>query len=160
VTNSSNKSPGHKKEEPEMETQTLAEQLIDLLRVYLALFLSLTAFGFLFAFIINWEDWFFGIKLDGWLAGIFLFSKAVVALVLTYILIMGKQKKVLTGVAAILFLAFVFILPVFSSQRNMRSELGWTIFWIECVIFLLIPSILLIIYFIVSRNKPGVPRNS
>jgi hypothetical protein len=39
----------------------------DLPGTYLAIFLILVALGSLFGFVINWEDWFFGIKLDGWL---------------------------------------------------------------------------------------------
>jgi amino acid permease len=123
----------------------------DLLAVYLVLFLILIAGSSLFMFIINWEDWFFGIKLDGWPAGLYLFSKAIVAALLAYLLLKSENKRILGSILSIIFFAFVFILPVFSRQRNMRSELGWTIFWIQLVIMIIIPVILLIIYLNVNR---------
>ena len=128
----------------------------DLLVIYLVLFLTLIAGSSLFMFIINWEDWFFGIKLDGLPAGLYLFSKVVIAALLAYLLVIHKNKRVLWSILSILFFAFVFVLPVFSRQRDMRSELGWTIFWIECVILLIIPVILLIVCLIANRkNRKG-----
>jgi len=125
----------------------------DLLSIYLVLFLTLIAGSSLFMFIINWEGWFFGIKLDGWLAGLYLFSKAVVAALLAYLLVKHENKRILWSIISIFFFAFVFILPVFSSQGNMRSELGWMIFWIEWVIMIIIPVILLIVVLTVNRKS-------
>jgi len=125
----------------------------DLLAIYLVLFLTLVAGSSLFMFIINWEDWFFGIKLDGWTAGLYLFSKGFVAALLVYLLLKHESRRILWSILSIVFFAFVFILPVFSSQRNMRSELGWTIFWAELVVLIIIPIILLIVYLIASRTK-------
>jgi amino acid permease len=130
----------------------------DLLSVYLILFLTLIAGSSLFMFILNWEDWFFGIKLDGWPAGLYLFSKAFVAALLIYLLLKNESRSILWSTLSIVFFAVVFILPVFSSQRNMRNELGWTIFWAELVIMIIIPVILLIIYLNVNRKyKEDVP---
>ena len=130
----------------------------DLLSVYLVLFLTLIAGSSLFMFIINWEDWFFGIKLDGWPAGLYLFSKAFVAALPIYLLLKKESRRILWSTLSIVFFAVVFILPVFSSQRNMRNELGWTIFWAELVIMIIIPVILLIIYLNVNRKyKEDVP---
>jgi len=77
-----------------------------LLSLYLAVFLTLLAAGFLFAFIINWEDWFFGIKLDGLPAGIYLFSKAVVAALLAYLLLKYGTKQFLLSIASLFFFLF------------------------------------------------------
>ena len=125
-----------------------------LLSLYLIVFLTLMAAGFFFVFVINWEDWFFGIKLDGWPAGIFLFSKAIVSALLIFLLLKNKGRRILWNILAISFIAVVFILPVFSSQRVMRSELGWTIFWIQLVIMIIIPIVLVVICLVVSgKNK-------
>jgi hypothetical protein len=130
----------------------------DLLAMYLVLFLTLIAGSSLFMFIINWEDWFFGIKLDGWPAGLYLFSKAVVAALLLYLLLKKEGMRILWSILSIVFFAFVFILPVFSSQREMRSELGWMIFWAELVIMIIFPIILVVIYVAVSvKNKNDGP---
>jgi hypothetical protein len=123
-----------------------------LLSLYLIVFLTLMAAGFFFVFVINWEDWFFGIKLDGWPAGIFLFSKAIVSALLIFLLLKNEGRRILWSILAICFLAFVFILPVFSSQRVMRSELGWTIFWAELIVLIIVPVILLLVYQIIDRS--------
>ena len=127
-------------------------EIADLLAAYLLLFLLLTALCHLFIFIINWEDWFFGTKLDGWPAGLFLFAKAAAAAALAILLIRDAKRRAAWGLASVFFFAFVYILPVFSGQRNMRSEPGWTIFWAECVLFLVIPGALLALYGIAGRN--------
>ena len=134
-----------------MDKKNSAGQLIDLVGAYLALFLSLVAFGFFFVFVINWEDWFFGIKLDGLPAGIYLFSKAVVAALLAYLLLKCGTKQFLWSIVSLFFFLFVSILPVFSSQRNLRSGPGWTVFWIELVVMIIIPVISLVISFTVNR---------
>lgn len=129
-----------------------------LLSLYLILFLTLVAAGFFFVFVINWEDWFFGIKLDGWPAGVALFSKGFVAALLVFLLLKDESRRILWSILSIGFLAFVFILPVFSRQRNMRNELGWTIFWAELIVLVVIPVILLIGYLIMNqKNKEDVP---
>ena len=109
-------------------------------------------------FVINWEDWFFGIKLDGWPAGVALFSKGFVAALLILLLLKDESRRILWSILSIGFLAFVFILPVFSSQRKMRNEVGFTIFWAEFVVMIVIPVILLIAYQIVNqKNREDVP---
>jgi len=129
-------------------------EIADLLGAYCILFLLLIAAGSFFVFVINWEDWFFGIKLDGWPAGLYLLSKAVIAALLVFLLVKDPKRRIVWDAMAVLFFAFVFILPVFTIQRNLKSSLGWAIFWIECVLFLLIPAVLIALWFIVDRNKP------
>ncbi|MFA4823616.1 MAG: hypothetical protein WC593_00510 [Methanoregula sp.] len=130
-----------------------------LLSLYLILFLTLVAAGFFFVFVINWEDWFFGIKLNGWPAGVALFSKGFVAALLILLLLKDESRRILWSILSLGFLAFVFILPVFSSQQNMRNELGWTIFWAELIVLVVIPVILLIGYLIVNqKNKEDVSK--
>ncbi|MFA5221788.1 MAG: hypothetical protein WC391_05850 [Methanoregula sp.] len=123
----------------------------NLLGIYLVVFLTLLAASSLFVFTINWEDWFFGIKLDGWPAGIYLFSKAAVAALLIFFLVKNERNRILWSALSIFFLAFVFILPVFSRQRNLRTGLGWTIFWIELALMIVIPVILLVSSLVMNR---------
>ncbi|MDO9326595.1 MAG: hypothetical protein Q7T80_16720 [Methanoregula sp.] len=127
------------------------KHISDLLTVYIVLLLTLVATGSLFVFIINWEDWFFGIKLDGLPAGLYLFSKAVLAALLVFLLAKSETKRILWIPGSIFFFAIVFILPVFSSQRNMRNELGWMIFWVELAVLIIIPVFLLILILITNR---------
>ncbi|MDD5188546.1 MAG: hypothetical protein PHF57_10115 [Methanoregula sp.] len=94
-----------------------------LLSLYLAVFLSLLAAGFLFAFIINWEDWFFGIKLDGLPAGIYLFSKAVVAALLAYLLLKCKTKQSMALLRVSQSSQKAFALRIFSKNFINRVKL-------------------------------------
>ena len=123
-----------------------------LFSLYLIVFLALMAAGFFFMFVINWEDWFFGIKLAGWPAGIFLFLKAIVSVLLIFLLLKNEGRGILWSILATSFFAFVFILPVFSRQREMRSELGWTIFWAELIVLIIVPVILLLFYLVIDRS--------
>jgi hypothetical protein len=58
-----------------MNTRDILESAETLLFICLIFALVLSAFVFFFVFCINWEDWFFGTKLDGLPAGIYLFVK-------------------------------------------------------------------------------------
>ena len=110
----------------------------------------------MFVFIINWEGWFFGIKLAGWPAGILLFSKGIVSTLLVVLLLKNEGRRILWSSVSVGFLAFVFILPVFSSQRNMRTEAGWTVFWAELVILIIIPVILMVACLVMNhKNQAG-----
>ena len=125
----------------------------NLLGIYLVVFLTLVAVSSLFVFTINWEDWFFGIKLDGWPAGIYLFLKAAVAALLIFFLVKDEKNRILWSALSIFFFAFVFILPVFSRQRNLITGLGWTIFWIEFVLLIVIPALLLAVSVMITRME-------
>ncbi len=130
------------------------QDISTLLAAYSILFLFLTLLGHLFILTINQEDWFFGIKLDGWPAGLYLFAKAAVAAALILLLIRDAKNRAAWGLASVIFLSFVYILPVFSGQRNLKSDAGWTIFWAECVLFLVIPAILLLLHRFWGRAGP------
>jgi hypothetical protein len=54
--------------------------------VILIIAFVLSAFIFFFVFCINWEDWFFGTKLDGLPAGLWLFAKMADAVSITYLM--------------------------------------------------------------------------
>ena len=65
-----------------VNTKKILESAEALLFIFLIVALALTAFVFFFVFCINWEDWFFGIKLDGLPAGLWLFAKMAGAVVI------------------------------------------------------------------------------
>jgi len=125
------------------------------LSAYLVLFLFLSALMSSFAFLINWEAWCFGIKLDGWPAGLYLFATALAAVLLVVLLLKYPHKSFAICATSVLYYTFVYILPVFSRQRNLKSDMGWTIFWIELVLYIVIPSVLLGIYAMLNRRKTG-----
>jgi hypothetical protein len=49
--------------------------------------LVLSAFIFSFIFCVDWVDWFFGMKLEGLPAGIYLFAKIAGAIVILYLMV-------------------------------------------------------------------------
>lgn len=85
-------------------------------------------------------------------AGLYLFSKGFVAALLVYLLLKHESRRILWSILSIVFFAFVFILPVFTNQRNLQNEVGWMIFWVELVIMIIIPVILLMVNLIMNRR--------
>ncbi|MFA7694808.1 MAG: hypothetical protein WCX63_04660 [Methanoregula sp.] len=138
-----------------MDKKRVQETLMEVLCAYLVLFLFLSALMSFFAFIINWEAWFFGIKLDGWPAGLYLFATALAATLLISLLLKYPGRSFMLCAVSVLYFVFVYILPVFSRQANLKSDLGWTVFWIELVLYIVIPSIVLGVYAILGRIKTG-----
>lgn len=49
--------------------------------------LVISAFVFFFVFCVHWVDWFFGMKLEGLPAGIYLFAKIAGAIVILYLMV-------------------------------------------------------------------------
>lgn len=138
-----------------MDKKRVQETLMEVLCAYLVLFLFLSALMSFFAFIINWEAWFFGIKLDGWPAGLYLSATALAAVLLVVLLLKYPHKSFMLCAVSVMYFAFVYILPVFSRQANLKSNLGWTVFWIELVLYIVIPSIVLGVYAILGRTRTG-----
>jgi hypothetical protein len=69
-----------------MKTRNIMESAEALLFICLIFALVLSAFIFFFVFCINWEDWFFGTKLDGLPAGLWLFAKMATAVAIVYLM--------------------------------------------------------------------------
>ncbi len=66
--------------------------------------LSLCTLAFLFVFLLNWEDWFFGTKLDGPAAGLYLLAKWCIAGALAIALVKyPRYSRTLAGIAAVFF---------------------------------------------------------
>jgi hypothetical protein len=138
-----------------MEKKRIREILMGALSTYMVLFLFLDALITSFAFLINWEAWFFGIKLDGWPAGLYLAATALAAAGLIVLLLKYPDRSFAVCSASVLYFAFVYILPVFSRQRNMKIDFGWTIFWAELVLYIIIPSVILGVSAVLGRTKTG-----
>jgi hypothetical protein len=138
-----------------MDKKPVQETLMGILSTYLVLFLFLSALESFFAFVINWEAWFFGIKLDGWPAGLYLFATALAAVLLVVLLLKYPHRSFAICAVSVLYFAFVYILPVFSRQKNLRSDLGWTVFWAEVMLYIVVPLLILGIYAVAGRTKTG-----
>ncbi|MEA2033907.1 MAG: hypothetical protein U9N40_00200 [Euryarchaeota archaeon] len=109
------------------------------------LFISVTYF---IVFVINWEAWFFGMKMDGFYAGVLLFTYCLIASSLTYLLIRYPQKiAVITGLS-IFFFGFLFIDSTVTVQKLSG---GQELFSIFPAMLVLIPAGILIGHFLAVR---------
>jgi len=103
--------------------------------------LILAALAFSFVFFINWEDWFFGTKLDGMPAGLYLFIKAITAILLAYLLIRWSRYRSPATLVTIAFFGFLFFDSAVTIQKNSG---GRELFSVVLALFLLIPILSLI----------------
>jgi hypothetical protein len=69
-----------------MNTKNIMESAEAFLFIFLIVALALSAFIFFLVFCISWEDWFFGMKLDGLPAGLWLFAKMAGAIAIMYLM--------------------------------------------------------------------------
>jgi len=70
-----------------MNTSDIMKAAEVLLFIALIGSLVLCAFIFFFIFCVDWVDWFFGMKLEGLPAGVFLFAKIAGAMVIIYLMV-------------------------------------------------------------------------
>jgi len=126
-----------------MEYKKIIKSLNAILFWGLLAILVLSALMYAFVFIINWEDWFFGIKLAGLSAGMFLLAKAVTAIVLTILLVQFPSYKKVIVLMAVAYFGFILFSSAVTIQKNTGGQKSFST---ELAIFFLIP----ILYFLVT----------
>lgn len=80
--------------------------------------LSLSTLAFFFVFVLNWEDWFFGTKLDGLPAGLYLLGKWLIAGVLAIGLVKYPRYSLHLAAIAALFFGWLLVDSSITIQRN------------------------------------------
>jgi hypothetical protein len=120
------------------------------LRYCLAGILGLWGAVLFFIFVINWEDWFFGIKLDGFPAGFYLLIKASVAVILAFLIIGYPRKIQQLAILAILYFGFLLLDSAVTIQKNTH---GQQMFSDLLGIFLIVPLALLITTILMEHLK-------
>ncbi len=118
------------------------------LRYFLTTNLILATLVFSFVFLINWEDWFFGVKLDGLPAGMYLFIKAISALILAGLLSRVPKYRAATALMSIAFFGFLFVDSAITIQKNSSGRESFSIL---LALFLLIPVLYLIVCLLSAR---------
>lgn len=109
---------------------------------FLYAILILSSVMYFFVFLINWEDWFFGIKLDGFPAGILLLVKAFLAAALVCLLVLYPRYRKSGVCLSALFYGFLFA----DSAATIRTTTyGHESFSPLFTVFFLIPVFLLIL---------------
>jgi hypothetical protein len=101
-----------------MNRKQVAGILDRLLNYCLVGVLSLSTLMFLFVFILNWEDWFFGTKLDGLPAGLYLLGKWLIAGVLAVALVKYPRYSLHLAAVAGMFYGWLLVDSAVTIQRN------------------------------------------
>jgi hypothetical protein len=105
-----------------MNVKSIMETAEVLLFVCLTGALALTAFVFFFVFCINWEDWFFGIKLDGLPAGIWLFGKMASAVGIIYLMAHYPKYRRWSVHSVFAYYGFLFLDSFVTIQKNTQGR--------------------------------------
>lgn len=111
--------------------------------------LILVATTFSFVFIINWEDWLFGIKLDGLPAGISLFAKAGTAFILAALFIQLPKYKEWLSLLSIAYFGFLLVDSATTIRKNTAGKESFSIL---LLLFFLVPVLYLIVHILASRS--------
>jgi hypothetical protein len=108
-----------------------------------------TSISFFFIFVINWEVWFFGIKLDGFPAGMLLFTKFMITIILAFLLVKYPEKIVIIAGMSLFFFGFSCIDSAVTIQKNTS---GQEFFATLPAILILVPATILISHFLAARS--------
>ncbi|MCK9579965.1 MAG: hypothetical protein M0Q92_05880 [Methanoregula sp.] len=137
-----------------MEHDKIIEAIRSVLSGFLIAILTLSFLMFMFVFIINWEDWFFGTRLAGPLAGAFLFARAAAALILIFLLVQYPKHRTAWTLASIAYFGFLFLN---SSVTIRQNTAGQQLFSVHYAVCLAIPVILLIILLAGKQESEPAP---
>jgi hypothetical protein len=115
-----------------MDTNRIFTGLEKLLSILHIAILFLSALMFTFVFIINWEDWFFDVKLAGPAAGLFLAAKAGGAVILVFLVTQYP--------ASIAYFGFLFVNATVTYQTTAPGS-----FPVLLAVLVIIPVFLLVL---------------
>jgi hypothetical protein len=132
-----------------MDTNRILTGIENLLSILHGAILFLSALMFLFVFIINWEDWFFGARLAGPLAGLFLAAKAAGAIILLFLVTQYPDRRRAVLPASIAYFGFLFANAMVTYQTTAEPGSFPTLL----AVLVVIPVLLLIVSHV--TGKPG-----
>ncbi|WP_048150152.1 hypothetical protein [Methanolacinia paynteri] len=131
-----------------MDLKKTAKDLVQAFYYILLVVLVLSSFMYLFVFILNWEAWFFGMKLDGLDAGILLFVYFLVPGILAFLLFRYPRRVSVIALLSILYFSFRFI----DSSATVRELSGGVnSFNIFNAVLMVILLFVLVVHFIAAR---------
>ena len=131
-----------------MSLQEIAKGLDKVFYVLLLGILLLNTLTYLFAFTINWEAWFFGMKMDGLNAGIILFTYFFISATLAFLLFRYPRRIVTIAFLSIFFFGFSFIDSAVTIQELSNGLNSYNEFM---AIFMVIPLIVLVGHLIIVQ---------
>jgi len=133
-----------------LKSKNMIAQTEKILKYCVLGLLAIFALATLFTFIINWETWFFGIKLDGLPAGIALGANSLAAVILALAFVKFPRMNRILGVLTVLFFGFLFVNSSMTIQRVSYSHQGFSL---VLAIVLLIAVVYLIVTVVNSYQQ-------
>lgn len=124
-----------------MHTKRVADGLDYIFHYSLLGILLLSTITFFFVFVINWEDWLFGIKMDGLPAGLLLLTKCLTTAIIAYFLVRSPEKIATIAGFAFFVYGVLFLDSAITIQKNTG---GQELFSIIPAIMVLIPVSILV----------------
>ena len=109
-----------------MTSENLIAQTETILKYCVLGLLIVFALATLFAFVINWETWFFGTKLDGFPAGIALGATWLAAALLAAALIKFPRMDPLLGGLTAVYFGFLFVNSSMTIQKVSYTHQGFS----------------------------------
>ena len=107
-----------------MNTRDIMKSAEVLLFICLIGSLVLSAFIFFFVFCIDWEDWFFGMKLEGLPAGIYLFAKMAGAMVILYLMVHYPRYRRQSVLLVFSYYGFLCLDALVTLRKNPAGRQG------------------------------------
>jgi peptidoglycan/LPS O-acetylase OafA/YrhL len=123
-----------------MDSDRIFTGLENLLSILHIAILILSALVFMFVFIINWEDWFFDVRLAGPAAGLFLAAKAAGAVVLVFMVTQYPDRWKAVLPASIAYFGFLFVNATLTYQITAPGS-----FPVLLAVLVIIPGLLLVL---------------
>ena len=133
-----------------MELKQILKNLETIFRYGLIAILLLSFLIFIFVFTINWEAYFFGVKLNGAPAGMYLLLQGMIAGSLAFLLVKYRRYTLAVAVLAVLYFGYTFVDSAVTIQTltdNLYSPLLLVVF--------IISLLFLIIHILSARFRNG-----
>jgi len=135
-----------------MEANWILTRIEKLLSALHSAILFLSALAFLFIFIINWEDWFFGMRLAGPPAGVFLAAKAAGAIILLFLVTQYPDRWKAVLPASIAYFGFMLANAMVTYQTTAEPGSFPTLL----AVLVAIPVLLLIVSLVTGKSGTGL----
>jgi len=105
--------------------------------------LLLDALMFFFVFMINWEDWFFGTKLAGMPAGLYLLIKGLSAAALVFLIMKYPRYIQQLVIVTTVYLGYLFIDSAVTIQKLTYGQQSFSAL---LGVFVMVPVVFLIVH--------------
>jgi hypothetical protein len=134
-----------------MNQKHIVETIEVLLFVCLIGALVLSAFVFFFVFCVDWVDWFFGIKLEGLPAGIYLFAKMAGAVAIIYLMVHYPRYRRQSVLLVFLYYGMLCFDAVVTLWKNPQSDRDYPLMML---VLFSITVLLLVVHGTLSLTQP------